>query len=301
MIKESALALWLENLTSLDKVLITGCQGWFGRTALAMTRASGVPVLATGSKDSLLTLDGLNQPVIKQDLKTIKAFEPTVVIDTAFLTREKVETIGYQNYIDQNQKLITDSLAIALLSSVRKYVGFSSGATVNLAGHKFFTIFDNPYAAQKRHYEQAVSELIESGKPISIARVWSVSGSYLTKAHTFALSNLILQARSGKIKIDAPHLVYRKYCAIDDVLAIALAKEAGLFDTGGELVELGSLADIIKTEVNPQAEIVRSLQPEMLPDNYYSTNSDWCRLTKEYGLGIDLVSQQVARVAKALA
>jgi len=301
MIKESALALWLENLTSSDKVLITGCQGWFGRTALAMTRASGLPVLATGSKDNLITLDGVNQQVIKQDLETINAFEPTVVIDTAFLTREKVEKIGYQNYIDQNQKLITDSLAIALLSSVRKYVGFSSGATVNLAGHKFFTIFENPYAAQKRHYEERMSELIESGKAISIARVWSVSGSYLTKAEAFAFSNLILQAKSGKIKIDAPHLVYRKYCSIDDVLAIALANKPGVFDTGGELVELGNLAEIIKTEVNPKARIVRFLQPDLLPDNYYSTSSDWCRLTKEYGLEFDPVSEQVARVARVIA
>jgi nucleoside-diphosphate-sugar epimerase len=302
MIRESALSLWASNLKSWDRILITGCRGWFGQTALAMSRAYGLPILATGSIDGDLTVDGIQQPVVKQDLKAIKDFQPTVVIDTAFLTREKVKSIGYQNYIDQNQKLIADSVSIAKLESVRKYVGFSSGATVNLAGQQSFSLLENPYAAQKRQYEQVMDQLIESGHlGIAIARVWSVSGTYLTKSQSFAFSNLILQAKLGRIKIDSPHLVYRRYCSIEDVLAIALAKKSGLFDTGGELVELRTLAQIVKSEVNPKATIIESLQNESSLDNYYSSDDDWSNLTSQYGLEFDSISNQVARVANAIA
>jgi nucleoside-diphosphate-sugar epimerase len=283
-------------------VLVTGAGGWFGRTAIAMTRESGLDLLATGSKDQQININERSQSVHAQSLEIVTDFEPTVVIDTAFVTRERLPALGHKAYVETNQRIIDQSLAIATLPSVRKYIGFSSGATMHLAGHTSFSLEENPYAAQKRSYESRISEIAaEIENDISVARVWSVTGSYCTKPDSFAFTDLIAQAKLGLIEIKAKHLVYRRYCAIEDVLALAILTNAPesnpVFDTGGDLIELGDLAKLVVELVNPNAEIRRQIDPELKSDDYYSDSKDWGELLKSANLAMDSISQQVTRIA----
>jgi nucleoside-diphosphate-sugar epimerase len=301
-IRREAQELWLKNLRSDDRVLVTGAGGWFGRTAIAMTRKSGLTLLATGSKDQQIEIDGQDQSVQAQSLEIIAAFKPTVVIDTAFVTRERLPILGHKTYIETNQKLIDQSLAIAALPSVRKYIGFSSGATMHLAGHASFSLEENPYAAQKRIYESKIFEIARAlDCDISVARVWSVTGSYCTKPQAFAFTDLISQARLGLIEIKAKHLVYRRYCALEDVLALAMLPSAPggnpIFNSGGDLIELGELAKIVVDLVNPNAEIHRQIDPQVTPDDYHSDSGDWGELVQSAELARDSISEQVTRVA----
>jgi nucleoside-diphosphate-sugar epimerase len=281
---------------------VTGAAGWFGRSAIAMTREAGLELLATGSKDQQIEIDGQSQAVHAQNLDDISAFKPTVVIDTAFVTRERLPILGHKAYVETNQNLIDQSLAISALPSVRKYIGFSSGATKHLAGHTSFSLEENPYAAQKRIYESKISELAANlQSDISVARVWSVTGSHCTKPQTFAFTDLIAQVKSGLIEIKAKHLVYRRYCAVEDVLALAMLPSAPegnpIFDTGGDLIELGELAKIVVDLVNPNAEIRRQIDPQLNPDNYHSDSKEWGELVQSAKVTKDSISDQVIRVA----
>jgi nucleoside-diphosphate-sugar epimerase len=267
-----------------------------------MTRESGLDLLATGSKDQQIDIDGQSQSVNAQSLEIIAAFEPTVVIDTAFVTRERLKALGHKAYVETNQRIIDQSIAIAALPSVRKYIGFSSGATMHLAGHTSFSIEENPYAAQKRIYESKMSEIAGAlDCDVSVARVWSVTGSYCTKPGTFAFTDLIAQAKLGLIEIKAKHLVYRRYCAIEDVLALAILTNAPesnpVFDTGGDLIEIGDLAKLVVELVNPNAEIRRQINPELASDDYHSDSKDWGELLISANLAMDSISQQVTRIA----
>jgi nucleoside-diphosphate-sugar epimerase len=302
-IRQEAQDLFLNNLRSDDRVLVTGAAGWFGRTAIAMTRGAGLELLATGSKDQKIEIDGQSQAVHAQTLEIILAFRPTVIIDSAFVTRERLPVLGHKAYIEANQKIIDESLAIAAMPSVRKYIGFSSGATKHLAGHSSFSIEENPYAAQKRMYESKMSEITANlQSDISVARVWSVTGSHCTKPQTFAFTDLIAQAKLGLIEIKAKHLVFRRYCALEDVLAIAMLPTAPgsnpIFDTGGDLIELGELAKRVVNLVNPNAEIRRQIDPELPSDDYYSDSEDWDGLLQSADLAKDSISEQVTRVAQ---
>jgi nucleoside-diphosphate-sugar epimerase len=266
-----------------------------------MTRESGLALLATGSKDQLIEIDAQSQAVQAQNLEVISAFKPTVVIDTAFVTRERLPTLGHKTYVETNQKLIDESLAIAALPSVRKYIGFSSGATMHLAGHSSFSLEENPYAAQKRIYESKISELAANlQSDISVARVWSVTGSYCTKPGAFAFTDFIAQAKLGLIEIKAKHLMYRRYCALEDVLALAMLPSAPggnpIFNTGGDLIELGELAKIVVDLVNINADISRQLDKALPQDNYHSDNKDWGQLTGIAKLGLDTLREQITRV-----
>jgi hypothetical protein len=267
-----------------------------------MTRESGLALLATGSKDQLIEIDAQSQALQAQDLEIIAAFKPTVVIDSAFVTRERLPILGHKTYIETNQKLIDQSLAIAALPSVRKYIGFSSGATMHLAGHASFSLEENPYAAQKRIYESKISEIAAVlQSDISVARVWSVTGSYCTKPQTFAFTDLIAQAKLGLIEIKAMHLVYRRYCALEDVLALAMLPSAPegnpIFDTGGDLIELGELAKIVVDLVNPHAEMRRQIDPQLTPDEYHSDSNEWGELVQSAKITNDSISDQITRVA----
>ena len=301
-IRREAQELWLNNLRSDDRVLVTGAAGWFGRTAIAMTREAGLELRATGSKDQQIEIGGIDQLVQTQSLEIILSFEPTVVIDTAFVTRERLPFLGHKAYVETNQRIIDQSLAIAALPSVRKYIGFSSGATMHLAGHTSFSLEGNPYAAQKRIYESGISEIAGVlDCDISVARVWSVTGSYFTKPESFAFSDLIAQAKLGLIEVKAKRPVYRRYCAIEDVLALAMVpNELGshsIFSTGGELIELGDLAKLVVELLNPNAEIRRQVDPGLTSDNYHSDGKEWDALLQSAALALDPISNQIMRVA----
>jgi hypothetical protein len=268
-----------------------------------MTREAGLELLATGSKDQQIEIDGKSQAVQAQSLEVISAFKPTVVIDTAFVTRERLPILGHKTYIETNQKLIAQSLEVAALPSVRKYIGFSSGATKHLAGHTSFSLEENPYAAQKRIYESKISEIATGLQSnISVARVWSVTGSYCTKPQTFAFTDLIAQAKLGLIEIKATHLVYRRYCPIEDVLALAMLPSSPgsnpIFDTGGDLIELRNLAQLIIEHVNPNSKILRQIDPELPSDDYHSDSKDWDGFLQSADLARDSISNQITRVSR---
>jgi len=304
-LRPEAVRLFSESLGLEDKVLITGASGWFGKTAIALTKTTGVTYLATGSRPRVIDIDGNKEKVESHDLDLISAFQPTVVIDAAFLTRDKVAVIGAGKYIEINQVLMKISKEIASLESVRKYVGFSSGATVNLAGHSSFSLSDNPYAALKKSYEEQMMEVSNWSKAsVVIPRVYSVTGAYVNKPQLFAFSDLILQARAGVIEVRAKNKVLRRYSPVEDVIALAVAqsKQQGqiIFDTGGEMLEVGDLANQIRMEICQDAIIHREINPHLLADDYQSDNVQWSNVLSLSDMEQAPLSEQIRRAARHL-
>jgi len=304
-IRPESLSLFRQELKHGDRVLICGASGWFGQTAIAMTKDAGLEYMATGSRTRVIEIDGDTVRVASHNISSISAFEPTVVIDAAFLTRDKIAVIGPVKYIEINQVLMKISREIASLESVRKYVGFSSGATMNLAGQSSFRISDNPYAALKKSYEEQMMEVSYWCKAsVVIPRVYSVTGAYVNKPQLFAFSDLILQARAGVIEVRAKNKVLRRYSPVEDVIALAVAqsKQQGqiIFDTGGEMLEVGDLANQIRMEVCQDAIIHRELNPHLLADDYQSDNVQWSNVLSLSDMEQAPLSEQIRRVARHL-
>jgi len=304
-IRPESLSLFRQELKHGDRVLICGASGWFGQTAIAMTKDAGLEYMATGSRTRVIEIDGDTVRVASHNISSISAFEPTVVIDAAFLTRDKIAVIGAVKYIEINQVLMKISREIASLESVRKYVGFSSGATVHLAGQDSFSLSDNPYAALKKSYEAQMMEVSNWSKAsLVIPRVYSVTGAYVNKPQLFAFSDLILQARAGVIEVRAKNKVLRRYSPVEDVIALAVAqsKQQGqiIFDTGGEMLEVGDLANQIRMEVCQDAIIHRELNPNLLADDYQSDNVQWSNVLSLSDMEQAPLSEQIRRVARHL-
>jgi hypothetical protein len=173
-----------------------------------MSRLVGVDFMATGSVERLIQVDNELQRIEPHSIDEVARFRPTIVLDSAFITREKLKFLGLNKYVSTNLELINMSRKIASLDSVKRYIGFSSVAVTHLAGHQSFELGHNPYAALKKTYENELVKLGEvSGKQMSIPRVFSVSGAYVNRPEIFAFSDFILPAKQGKIKLKSTERV----------------------------------------------------------------------------------------------
>ena len=303
MSKNSISDFFSTHVKKGERILVTGATGWFGRTALMMLRDYSSSVLAVSSKSGILELPGFRVNTLVQNLDMISEFSPTLVIDSAFVTRDRLNSLAVDDYISINRSLIEQSVLMASLPSVKKYVGFSSGATKHLAGQGSFALEANPYAALKKEYENQMTQMNSTGDvAISIARVWSVSGPFTTKPHLFAFSNLISQAKRGVIQIDSSGKVFRRYCGLENVLLVALAqgKQSGdpVFDTGGELIEIGDLAEVIRKEINKDAVVMRKFNDWSDVDDYYSDGTQWESLISKHGIDFETIPSQIRRSIK---
>jgi dTDP-glucose 4,6-dehydratase len=154
---------------------------------------------------------------------------------------------------------------------------------------------------------QMLEDCPELGVRLCIARVYAASGPHMTKASSYALGDLIEQARAGDaIEIRAPHRVMRSYTLAADALEIAVLTSLGaaperpeLFETGGEQVDLAELARRVSL-------VVRGEEPELLlaePDGsaddvYLGDPARIAELADLHGLHLAGLDGQILRTAE---
>jgi fermentation-respiration switch protein FrsA (DUF1100 family) len=99
------------------------------------------------------------------------------------------------------------------------------------------------------------------------------------RPHAYAFSDLILQARTGQIRIAADRPVYRRYVDVGDYLNVCLTRGlqgwSGIIDSGGPMVEMQELGEQIRAIVNPAATIHRPPISTTEPSIYASDDSTW--------------------------
>lgn len=276
-----------EAIRQGQKILITGATGWFGRTATDLAQRCRAEVLLVSRQESSIDLGRGRAPISTWSESLISNFQPEIVIDTAFITKEKVKETGIDSYIESNRALMSQSFQLAKLPSVETYVGFSSGAAVT--ANRDHGLFNDPYGFLKNEFESEIQQLSKSSHAnIVLIRPWSVAGKFLVKPSIFAFSNLIMQARSRVIHLDSSGEVWRRYCAIDDLLIAGLIlgkqEKFNLVESGGELIEIEQLANRICQVLGINAEITRDMDGVTQPNNYFSNGKSWERVTGLVGL-----------------
>lgn len=269
---------WRRNFNKSDRVLVTGASGWFGISAMSLLLQTEAQIMPVSSDGRRVDFKGVSFDTFRWDQGLIKTFQPTTIFDFAFLTREKLRDLPEAEYVEANNKLMERIFWALRLGSVSRVFGLSSGAAIKSISPRSLGARDT-YGELKANYEEKFlelqNELSFSGKLI---RAWSVSGKYCTKPESFAFSSFVKQAQAGKVDILSNRKVFRRYVSIEDSLTLALLNattDPTVLDTGGELVEIGELAEKIVASLNPQAEIQRTLDLSLEPDCYYSDNRSW--------------------------
>lgn len=288
----------LDNFAPGGRVLVTGANGWFGRSALHALREYDVEVYATSNRTTSLVVGGREFAVRPWDENSINNFEPAAVIDCAFLTKELLPEYAIEDYFATNRLLIARANWLANLPSVKHFIGFSSGARL--------TDPTSPYGRLKAEYELEIEASARRKPELAavIARAWSVSGRFVTKPSLFAFSDFILQAETGVIRVSSQGLVNRRYVSIEDLVLVSsgLAREPGfqILDSGGELVELGQLAQKVIETLNPKAQVQRKLSPGYPENNYHSDNASWLTACEKLEFSPSGIYRQIEDVAEML-
>lgn len=303
----SAVDVFTKSLEGVERVLVHGGTGWFGRTALAMLKHLNVKTLIVASHPRVFSVDEVRLNAHRWDSAEIARFEPEVVLDFAYLTVNKVEPLGLEQYSITNKRLADQLLFAASLPSTRRVLTVSSGASIQLPQEMRGSAAAESYALGKREIEARLAQIsAENEVSVDIVRAWSVSGGHVQSPRDYALSGMILEGlESGLISVRAKHLVYRRYSAVEELLALGVfaSDSRGLrqFDSGGHLVELAELAKMVSVAIpGTKVRVSNSVRESKNVDSYFSDGVAWdrnMRLSRIRPLSLD---NQIENVLSAL-
>jgi nucleoside-diphosphate-sugar epimerase len=287
-------------------VLVLGAGGWFGSTVLALLGElpAGTSVLGLTGRPRRLAIGGRTWDLGGWNWSTVAGFAPSLVVNCAFLTRDRTEDLGAERYVAENVVLTSRFTRTLALPSVRAAVTVSSGAAVE-PGSGVPDVELNPYGHLK-WAEEVLSRQVASahGVALVVCRAWSVSGPLVRRPHDYAFSDLVLQAANGGIQIRAANEVWRRYVGVDDLLAVstALALDgwAGDVDSGGPLVELAELAELMVGVLKPGATIERATPDGSPANRYHSDGRSWEDACRRAGARPAPLDEQIRATAEGL-
>ncbi len=275
-------------LSPTERFLVLGASGWFGQTFLRIVHPH-LHILKTASTK--------RDKFVAWNAKAFRDFNPTVVVNFAFLTSEKVDTEGVETFIAVNELLTEQFIDASNFPTVRAALTVSSGAAVAFP----LDMETNPYGVLKKREEDAALDLVTERRSVVVARAWSVSGPDVRTPRKYAFSDLVLQAKSGAIQVNASQPVFRRYVGVDDFLEVSMARLlsgwSGTIDSGGELIEVGELAERVRSIVNPQASISRVEQTSTEPSIYASDDISWREACDETGITPADIDEQIRTTA----
>lgn len=115
----------------------------------------------------------------------------------------------------------------------------------------------------------------------------------MTKPGLYALGSLIgMAALGGPIEVRARGPVFRSYCGVAEVVALALwaalSGREGVFETCGTVVEIGDLAHLVAQVHGLDFNVVRrTWDPQAVADRYVGDGSLMEELATEAGLVLE--------------
>jgi nucleoside-diphosphate-sugar epimerase len=285
-----------------ERVLILGGSGWVGSAASRILSNSGAEILEMASYQRDVISEWGIRKIVATDYEVARAFEPTMVIDAAFITRERISEVGEKAFIETNLRLIEFAQRIQELPTIKSFIGLSSGAAVFHPQDENNLTVPEMYGKMKRDYENSLldSSLRDKTK---IARIWSVTCPFVTKLSFFAFADLIIQGRKGEIQINSTGEVWRRYVDLGEFIEVVIAaspEEDRVIDSGGELIEIGELAEIVFEVLGMAARVVRNLVPSAPRNDFYSDNLSWSKAVRQIDFTPKTIKQQLADVAQRL-
>lgn len=288
------------------RIVITGAGGWIGLATLdLLAKALGDSfekrVRAFGSNIRALRLaDGtqmLQRPLA--DMAWLPP-EPTIVLHTAFLTKDRAETMDRDAYIAANHAISETVLQALVPIGAEAVFLASSGAAAKV---------DDPetseamclYGGLKRNDEDRFAAWArETGRRAVIARIYALTGPYINKPDAYAIASFCADAIAARpIEVRAPKQVVRSYVAIRELMSLvfsSLLPASGVlrFDSGGEPMELGEIAAVTAAQTGGMVRRAELTQDR--PDIYYGDVAAYRALLEEYGIAHIPLAQQVAEM-----
>jgi nucleoside-diphosphate-sugar epimerase len=289
----------------MKRIVITGATGWIGRAMIqALIDQFGIEVLNTlelfgSKKQTLVTKSGVALAINPMSSINLNK-KIDLLIPLAFLTQEKYNSLGSEDYQRINHQIIDSHATIIRSALPNAVIYFSSGITT--VDDKKFKRADSffVYKDLKIREEGLFRSLVNSYEgSMSICKLFSVSGFFMRDPHKYALGDFILQALSKKIiRIESSSEVFRRYIQDTDLCALmlrlGLEKKNVTFESSGYLIELGDLAKTVAQMFGLEESAVSRAEITEEPDNYFSKDELMDELLIQHRLKPASLEEQVA-------
>ncbi len=294
-------------------VAVTGATGWFGAVALDLLYealgddAPGLVTAYASREHRVAVADGRVVDVRPLAELPDAAESPSVLLHFAYLTRDKVAQLGTAEYIAANVAITATVIDAIAVHRPKAVVMTSSGAVYGGAPGRLSANLGDPYGALKRLDELSFRAAVRDvGGTCVIPRVFSVAGPRMTKPELYAMGSMIAMAAvGGPIVVQAERPVFRAYCGVDEVVALAFwaATHGGdlVFDSGGAVVEMGALAQAVaRVQGLDEASVVRIWDPDGPPSRYVGDPASMEAIAMDAGLPLASLEDLIARTAQWL-
>jgi nucleoside-diphosphate-sugar epimerase len=255
--------------------------------------SNGRSIKLINSKEYLTSSFEVNQFEIEP--KNLEGY-----IHLAFLTRDKLKTLNFNDFIRINLELISKACQIIERNKPKWVVVVSSGAILDReSGEIECDVEKNPYGFCKRIEELLLADAAKRvGANIVIGRLWGASGEQMPPNLEYALSDFIESARlKNEIQIKSGGEVFRRYVDAGEFMEVlvklAISGESRLLDSGGVVIEIGELSQLVAGHF-PGTSVSRSKSLTDV-DDYYPKEQDFNDLAKELGIQLRTIKEQVAR------
>ena len=289
----------------MPRIVITGATGWLGRESIAVLEGQNEDyrnsdLILFASKQTEFEVSGVNRsvkPLVKLAEENLSGIDG--VIHLAFLTRDKTRDIKHEEYLAKNLAISSSVASFVRRAKPKWVVTVSSGAIYDLNQELELDEYKNPYGFAKHLEENLLKEVCtQVGANLVIGRLWGAMGANMPLNKNYAVSDFIQSALTeSKISVKSAHRVHRRYVNanefIDLLLRMAFSGRVCEFDSGGPLVEIGELAELISNEIS-NVQITRpdpSLDNE---DSYFSRSNDYEVLCTEFGIEPSSLKKMVA-------
>ena len=263
-----------------SSITVTGATGWLGKELINLLTNLDIQNLELDLISSSEREIEVNNRKFKTNIFTKNRLINTdIYFDFAFLTREKIRTLGKERYIEMNNSIIHNSIDLIKRKHPKTVILASSGA-VYRQGFKHFQEDNNLYSDLKLMQEEKIGEAcIDIGVNLIVTRIFNLSGNGINKINTFAIAELISRAfHNQTLQIRSNYLVYRRYCDISQLLNLLLKLHeinfTGTFDSGGVKIELRDLARTIVKQLRSKCELdFADIGKDSPPDEYFSKSN----------------------------
>lgn len=290
------------------RIAISGASGWLGRELIyfllrnkQIDDLSEIELYSSRSKEIDFGEFGKAKSRSFLDANPREALGVESFIHLAFLTRDLETKYGQREFVRINNQLTNKAVEFILTLKPKNVVNVSSGAVFNRETRKFETnAKTNPYGFGKLlEEEKLLIACQDSGASLAIGRLWGCSGEFMPINKAYALSDLIFTAMTeNAIRIKSKHRVWRKYCDSGQFMyllySISQHWNYKIIDSGGPLIEIGELAELISAELGG-VEIHRELDLNAREDDYFPKSLEFEELAKRQGIALYSIMNQIKR------
>lgn len=291
------------------KIIVTGATGWLGREFISwyLNNVSGAEkedLILLASRETEFEIHLLGKFKTHYMTEDFSTKSIVGIVHLAFVLRHRVQEFGIDSFLELNRQITDKAVDLVIKYKPKWVINVSSGAIFDRPSLNYATDSSiNPYGFMKRREELALIEASEKvGSNLVIGRLWGASGFYMPINQAYALSDFIYTGiQEREIRLISNHPVLRRYGDAGQFMGIlyrhAQRESLEILDSGGDLVELGDLAELISNFLGTTS-INRPDMINHLRDDYYPHSNRLEELAKRYEISLFTLAEQVERTIK---